>query len=141
MFTMMTVIRKRPEVSTEDFRRFMELEYGTSYVELPQTREYVQYYLDDVMTDGAEDPIDAIVHISFESQEEMRHACRPKVTAGPMNCVRGTCGRRRSGFTPPSWTAWSSSCRPRRVRATGRPGGQPTAGAQGSICPLRMSWP
>ncbi|KAB2390456.1 hypothetical protein F9B16_01080 [Actinomadura montaniterrae] len=28
MFTMLTVIRKRPEVSTEEFRHFMQLEYG-----------------------------------------------------------------------------------------------------------------
>jgi hypothetical protein len=28
MFTMLTVIRKRPEVSTADFRHFMEVEYG-----------------------------------------------------------------------------------------------------------------
>jgi len=39
-----------------------------------QTRSYVQYYLDDLATDGAEDPIDAIVQISFDSQEEMRIA-------------------------------------------------------------------
>ena len=74
MFTLMTVIRKRPEVSTEDFRRFMEAEYGPTYVQLPQTLEYIQYYLDDLATDGAEEPIDAIVQISFESPESMREA-------------------------------------------------------------------
>jgi hypothetical protein len=42
MFTMLTVIRKRPEVSTEQFRHFMEFEYGPTYAALPQTREYVQ---------------------------------------------------------------------------------------------------
>ena len=74
MFTMLTVIRKRPEISTEDFRHFMEVEYGPTYAAMPQTREYVQYYLSDVMTDGAEDPIDAIVRISFDSPEKMREA-------------------------------------------------------------------
>lgn len=44
--------------------------------ELPQTREYVQYYRSDVMTDGAEPPIDAIVRISFDSPEAMREALR-----------------------------------------------------------------
>ncbi|MFG2376506.1 hypothetical protein ACGFY9_34190 [Streptomyces sp. NPDC048504] len=68
----MTVIRKRPEVSTEDFRRFMELEYGPTYVALPQVKEYVQYYLTDLATDTEEEPIDAIVRIGFESEEEMR---------------------------------------------------------------------
>lgn len=76
MFTLMTVIRKRPEVSTEEFRRFMESEYGPTYVAMPQTKEYVQYYLDDLATDGAEEPIDAIVRISFESQDAMREALR-----------------------------------------------------------------
>ena len=74
MFTMLTVIRKRPEISTEDFRHFMEVEYGPTYAAMPQTREYVQYYLSDVMTDGAEDPIDAIVRIGFDSPEKMREA-------------------------------------------------------------------
>ena len=74
MFTMLTVIRKRPEVTTEEFRRFMAVEYGPTYAGMPQTREYVQYYLSDVTSDGAEPPIDAIVKISFDSPEEMRKA-------------------------------------------------------------------
>lgn len=74
MFTMMTVIRKKPEISTEDFRHFMEFDYGPTYVGLPETREYIQHYLSDVMTDGAELPIDAIVQISFDSKEEMMKA-------------------------------------------------------------------
>jgi hypothetical protein len=51
MFTMLTVIRKRPEISTEEFRRFMEFDYGPVYAGLPQTREYVQYYVSDVHAD------------------------------------------------------------------------------------------
>lgn len=74
MHTLMTVIRKRPEVSTEDFRRFMETEYGPTYAKLPQVREYVQYYLADRAGDDAEDPIDAIVRISFNSEATMREA-------------------------------------------------------------------
>jgi hypothetical protein len=74
MLRLMTVIRKRPEVSTEDFRRFMEREYGPTYVALPQVKEYVQYYLTDLATDGEEDPIDAVVRIGFASEEEMRAA-------------------------------------------------------------------
>ncbi|MFC0553652.1 EthD domain-containing protein [Planotetraspora thailandica] len=70
----MTVIRKRPGISTEEFRRFMETEYGPVYAGLPQVKEYVQYYLSDLAQDGAEDPIDAIVKISFESEATMREA-------------------------------------------------------------------
>jgi hypothetical protein len=74
MLRLMTVIRKRPEISTEDFRRFMELEYGPTYAALPQVKEYVQYYLTDLAADGEEEPIDAIVRIAFESENEMREA-------------------------------------------------------------------
>ncbi|GAA4201748.1 EthD domain-containing protein [Actinocatenispora rupis] len=74
MITLMTVIRKRPEVSTVDFRRFMESEYGPIYAGLPQVSQYVQYYLSDLASDGAEDPIDAVVRISFDSEQTMREA-------------------------------------------------------------------
>lgn len=74
MHTLLTVIRKRPEISTEDFRRFMEFEYGPTYAALPQVRGYEQYYLADLATDGAEDAIDAIVRISFDSEDGMREA-------------------------------------------------------------------
>ena len=74
MLTLMTVIRKRPEVSTEDFRRFMESEYGPVYAALPQVREYEQYLLSDLARDGAEEPVDASVRISFDSEATMREA-------------------------------------------------------------------
>lgn len=77
MLTLMTVLRKRPEISTEAFRQFMATEYGPTYAALPQVTEYVQYYLADRAGDGAEDPIDAIdaiVRISFESEQTMREA-------------------------------------------------------------------
>ncbi|MDW5593060.1 EthD domain-containing protein [Conexibacter stalactiti] len=74
MYTLLTVIRKRPEVTTEAFRRFMEFDYGPTYVALPQTRSYVHHYLSDLATDSAEPPIDAIVQISFDSPEAMREA-------------------------------------------------------------------
>ena len=44
----------------------------TIYAGLPQVREYVQYYLADRAGDDAEDPIDAIVRISFDSEATMR---------------------------------------------------------------------
>jgi hypothetical protein len=74
--TLLTVIRRKPEIGVEEFRRFMKVDYGPTYQQLPQTRAYVQYFLTDVMTDGAEDSIDAIVQISFDSVEEMQEALR-----------------------------------------------------------------
>ncbi|NEA32108.1 EthD domain-containing protein [Streptomyces sp. SID13031] len=74
MHTLLTVIRKKPEIATEEFRRFMKEDYGPTYLELPQTRAYVQYFLADLAIDDAEDPIDAIVQISFDSVEQMTEA-------------------------------------------------------------------
>ncbi|MDQ0899084.1 MULTISPECIES: hypothetical protein [unclassified Paenibacillus] len=43
MITVLTVIRKKPDITTEDFRHFMEVDCGQTYVGLPETREYIQY--------------------------------------------------------------------------------------------------
>jgi uncharacterized protein (DUF1330 family) len=74
MHILMTILRKRPEITTEQFRAYMEHEYGPTYSAMPQTREYVQYFLDDLATDEAEAPIDAIVRIAFDSVDSMREA-------------------------------------------------------------------
>jgi len=74
MHELMTMIRKRPEVSAADFRRFMELEYGQTYVAMPQVKRYVQYYLDDISSGSGAPPVDAIVYIAFESIDEMKVA-------------------------------------------------------------------
>ena len=52
----------------------MKHDYGPPYERMSETRSYVQHFLSDVMTDGAEPAIDAIVQISFESVEQMRTA-------------------------------------------------------------------
>lgn len=74
MHTMLTVIRKKSTVTTEDFRHFMKNVYGPTYRAMPQTRAYIQHFVSDLATDGAEPQIDAIVQISFESEETMREA-------------------------------------------------------------------
>jgi uncharacterized protein (TIGR02118 family) len=74
MFTVFTVLRKKPTVTTADFRHFMTNVYGPTYQAMPQTRSYVQRFLTDLADDGAEPPIDAIMEISFDSEAEMRTA-------------------------------------------------------------------
>jgi hypothetical protein len=74
MYELMTVIRKRPDIPTAAFRDFMENRYGTVYAAMPEVRRYVHFYLDDLVSDGAEEPIDAIVNIAFESRETMQTA-------------------------------------------------------------------
>jgi hypothetical protein len=74
MYRLLTVIRRRPEIEVAEFREFMRDRYGPTYAAMPQTRSYVQHYLTDLMTDGAEAAIDAIVEIAFDSEDDMRAA-------------------------------------------------------------------
>jgi uncharacterized protein (TIGR02118 family) len=71
---LITLIRKLPTVSTEEFRHFMELEYGPTYTRMPQVQSYRQHYVVDQFNDGSEDPIDAVVEITFDSAEAMAQA-------------------------------------------------------------------
>ena len=74
MFTIAVVVRKRPEVSTKEFRRIWKEVYGPMYRKLPQVKSYVQYHLADRRKDDAEDPIDGIVLMSFDSEKDMQEA-------------------------------------------------------------------
>lgn len=74
MFTILVVVRKKPEVSTEEFRRIWKEEYGPMYKQFPQVKSYQQYHLADRRKDDAEDPIDGVAIMSFNSEEEMKEA-------------------------------------------------------------------
>lgn len=79
MFTITVVARKRPEVSVEEFRRIWKEVYGPMYRQLPQVKSYVQYHLSDRRKDDAEDPIDGLVLMSFDSEEDMRRAWQTEI--------------------------------------------------------------
>ena len=74
MYELMTMIRKRPEVSTADFRHFMEHDYGPTYAAMPEVKRYVQYFLDDLSSGEGAPVVDAIVQIAFASSDTMRRA-------------------------------------------------------------------
>ncbi|MEZ4705054.1 MAG: EthD family reductase [Bdellovibrionota bacterium] len=74
MFTMLVVVRKKEHVSVEEFRRIWKQEYGPMYRKLPQVKSYVQYHLNDRRKDEAEDPIDGVAILSFESEQDMKEA-------------------------------------------------------------------
>jgi len=74
MFTITVVVRKRSDVSTEEFRRIWKEVYGPMYRQLPQVKSYVQYHLNDHRKDDAEEPIDGIVLMSFDSEDAMKEA-------------------------------------------------------------------
>lgn len=74
MFSIVVVVRKKENVSQEEFRRIWKEVYGPMYKQLPQVKSYIQYHLDDRRKDDTEDPIDGITIMSFDSEEEMKLA-------------------------------------------------------------------
>lgn len=74
MFTILVTVRKRPEISTEQFRRIWKEEYGPMYRQMPQVKSYQQLHLADRRKDDAEDPIDGVAIMSFDSEEAMKEA-------------------------------------------------------------------
>ena len=79
MFTIVVVLRRKPSVSIEDFRRIWKEEYGPLYRQLPQVKAYQQYHLADRRKDDSEDPIDGIAVMSFESEEAMHEAWKSDI--------------------------------------------------------------
>jgi len=79
MFTIAVVVRKKPEVSTEEFRRIWKDVYGPMYRQMPQVKSYFQYHLSDRRKDNAEDPIDGLVLMSFDSEADMKEAWQTEI--------------------------------------------------------------
>lgn len=79
MFTISVTVRKRPEISMDEFRRIWRDEYGPMYRKLPQVKSYVQYHLRDRRKDESEDPIDGVAVMSFDSERDMQEAWQTQI--------------------------------------------------------------
>jgi uncharacterized protein (TIGR02118 family) len=74
MFTILVVVRKKENISQEEFRKVWKEDYGPMYRKMPQVRSYYQYHLADRRKDECDDPIDGVAIMSFDSEEDMREA-------------------------------------------------------------------
>jgi len=79
MFTILVVVRKKPEVSQDEFRRIWKDVYGPLYQKIPQVLAYKQYHLTDRRKDDAEDPIDGVAIMSFDSEADMHAAWKTEI--------------------------------------------------------------
>lgn len=79
MFSILVVVRKKANISQEEFRRIWKEEYGPMYREMPEVKSYQQYHLSDRRKDDAEDPIDGVAILGFESEAEMQKAWQTDV--------------------------------------------------------------
>lgn len=76
MFTLVAIVRKRPEISLDEFRRIWKEVYGPMYRAIPEVKSYEQYHLNDRRKDESEDPIDGFVIMKFDSEQDMQAAWR-----------------------------------------------------------------
>ena len=74
MFSILVIVRKRPEISQEEFRRVWKEVYGPMYREMPEVKSYRQLHLSDRRKDESEDPIDGVAILEFDSEESMQKA-------------------------------------------------------------------
>ena len=70
----MVVVRKKPEITTKEFRHLWKNVYGPLYKQIPQVKSYEQYHLADRRKDESEEPIDGVAVLSFESESAMKEA-------------------------------------------------------------------
>ena len=71
MFTLLVMVGKKENVTTEEFRRIWNKEYGVMYRQIPQVKSYRQYHLNDRRKDDSEDPVDGVAILSFDSEQDM----------------------------------------------------------------------
>jgi uncharacterized protein (TIGR02118 family) len=74
MFSILVVVRKRNNISVEEFRKIWKEDYGPMYKQMPEVKSYQQYHLSDRRKDDAENPIDGVAIMSFDSEDEMKKA-------------------------------------------------------------------
>ncbi len=79
MFTILVTVRKRSEISTQEFRRIWKEVYGPMYRQMPEVKSYQQYHLSDRRKDDSEDPIDGVAILSFESENDMNEAWKTNI--------------------------------------------------------------
>ena len=73
-FSILVVVRKKEHLSVKEFRRAWSKEYGPIYRRIPQIKAYWQYHLTDNRKDDADEPIDGVAILSFNSKEDMKKA-------------------------------------------------------------------
>lgn len=74
MFQMIVILRRKPEISKEEFHRHWKDKHGPLFRKFPQIKRYTQYHVTDKCRDDSDKPIDGIAILEFDSREEMQKA-------------------------------------------------------------------
>lgn len=74
MIKRFVILRRKPEMSTEEFRSYWENIHGKLIAKIPGLIKYVQYHVRSERLDNTDDPIDGIAELWFESEDSQRKA-------------------------------------------------------------------
>ena len=74
MIKRFVVLRKKPGMSTQQFRRYWKDVHGPLIAALPGLIKYVQYHVRSELIDDAGTPIDGLAELWFESDEAQKRS-------------------------------------------------------------------
>lgn len=68
------ILRRRPGMAVEEFRRYWRDVHGPLIAALPGLRKYTQYHVDSERLDNLDEEIDGIAELWFDTLEDQRAA-------------------------------------------------------------------
>ena len=68
------ILRRRPGMAVEEFRKYWRDTHGPLIARLPGLRRYIQYHVASEEADGTVAPIDGIAELWFDSPDAQRRA-------------------------------------------------------------------
>jgi uncharacterized protein (TIGR02118 family) len=74
MIKRFVILRRKPEMSTEEFRQYWKNIHGPLIAKIPALIKYVQYHVHSERLDNTDDPIDGIAEPWFESEKSQHKA-------------------------------------------------------------------
>lgn len=74
MFQMIVILRRKPGMSVEEYRKHWREKHGSLFRKFPQIKKYTQYHVSDHARDDTDQPIDGVAILEFESKDAMNEA-------------------------------------------------------------------
>ena len=74
MIKRFVILRKKPEMTTQEFWDYWENSHGKLIAKISGLVKYVQYHVGSEISDATDEPIDGIAELWFDSEEAQKQA-------------------------------------------------------------------
>jgi uncharacterized protein (TIGR02118 family) len=74
MIKRFVILRRKPGMSSEEFRHYWQNIHGQLIAKIPGLLKYIQYHVRSELSDNIDDPIDGIAELWFASEEAQQKA-------------------------------------------------------------------